>query len=146
MYSKCDKKDRPKYITDLENQFSNALDSLQNNGTETGSSNSTTGTSPKDQGSQSGKPFNSTRISPPSKSPKSKEQLALDHFKNSPFSDGSQLNLFLLWFGIISTLLIMAFIIQCCREMARGDDVPPNQSVGDRKSLGDPMAIDGMDS
>ena len=76
MYSKCDKKSRPSYISDLENQLSNALDGLtNNNGTESeGSTNSTTGTPPKSgKGSQAGKSLNSTRTSPPSKAPKSKE-------------------------------------------------------------------------
>ena len=50
-----------------------------------------------------------------------KEELKKGHFNGSPFHDSDQLNTFLLWFGIISALLIMAFLIQCCREIARGD-------------------------
>ena len=51
-------------------------------------------------------------------------QRSADHFEKSPFGNSDQLNSFLFWFGAISALLISAFIIQCCREVARGDDIP----------------------
>lgn len=57
---------------------------------------------------------------PVKKSDKEKSQ----NFKESPFSSADQLNTFLFWFGVVSALLISAFIIQCCREVARGDDDP----------------------
>ena len=37
-----------------------------------------------------------------------------------------------MWFGIFAALLIMAFIIQCCREIARGEDTAP--AVADKRA------------
>ncbi len=50
------------------------------------------------------------------------KDLQREHFNDSPFKDAAQLNQFLMYFGIVSALLIMAFMIQCCREIARGDE------------------------
>ena len=62
------------------------------------------------------------------------QEIQEEHFKESPFVNSDQLNTFLMWFGIVSAVLIMAFIIQCCREIARNDEVPANSPT--IKSIG----------
>jgi hypothetical protein len=129
MYSKCDLRPRPAYMTDLENQLSNAVDGLSANATADNS------TATADDASAQVAPTNGTQpagaanqtagqgVAKPDK--KAMDALAKEHFKESPFADSDQLNKFLLWFGFISAVLIMAFIIQCCREIAKGDDSAP---------------------
>ena len=50
------------------------------------------------------------------------------HFKHSPFKNADQLNNFLLVFGVIATLLCLAFVIQCFREIVKGDEAPVQAS------------------
>ena len=57
------------------------------------------------------------------------KELQTEHFKESPFGNSAQLNTFLMWFGIVSAVLIMAFVIQCCREIARNDEPPASPDV-----------------
>ena len=145
MYSKCSTRSKPAYITDLENQFSNALDGLANQTGETdkadpkdskpGTSGQTVPTGQPDGGK--GVPGGQS-LDPAQKTDKQK---SADHFEKSPFGNADQLNSFLFWFGVISALLISAFIIQCCREVARGDDIPVNLSPNAKTAQqDDPLA------
>ena len=133
MYSKCSTRSKPAYITDLENQFSNALDGLAN---QTGDKDKADPKDSKSSGSGKAEPAGQQKeggsrgpggqaLDP---SQKTDKQKSADHFEKSPFASADQLNSFLFWFGVISALLISAFIIQCCREVARGDDIPVNLS------------------
>ena len=56
--------------------------------------------------------------------PERKEQMQDRHFKGSPFHNAAQLNTFLLIFAVFATVAALAFVIQCVREISKGDDPP----------------------
>jgi len=93
MYSKCDLRAKPAYIFDLDNKFSNAVDvdgPVNNNGTDTESTKNVTTTNPKALTNSTSIPTNSsaaTLTQAPVREPASKEKLAKDHFKDSPFGN-----------------------------------------------------------
>ena len=131
MYSKCSAHSKPSYITDLENQLSNALDGLANKtDSETSPYSKDASASGSDQKQGAGKQDDkfAARAQPLHPTKKTDVQIAEQHFEKSPFADADQLNSFLFWFGVVSAILIAAFIIQCCREVARGEDLPVNLS------------------
>ena len=140
MYSKCERRERPSYMDNKGNVNSVLPDtdaSTQTDKKETIteeiSDQKDLTTSKADLNQTQAPSFTTPIHAVPSQQYTAKE-LKKDHFSESPFADSNQLNKFLMWFGILSALLIMAFMVQCCREIARGDDLPVNLSHQGSKS------------
>ena len=89
MYSKCSTRSKPAYITDLENQFSNALDGLANqtgntDGSDSKDSKAGSAGSSSSAGQKGGKGASGGSAMSPSK--KTDVQKSAEHFEKSPFA------------------------------------------------------------
>ena len=101
MYARCEPRilfDAQKHANEITADKDDYIKNKLDKGNSTGAKNET-------------EPISAAKI------PNDSKALQEKHFEDSPFSDKSQLNSFLMVFGAVASVLAMIFLISCIREV-----------------------------